>query len=122
MRDEQFAVCDICPALCGHILPLRSTVLDPRGYIELKVWAVTCLKERLKELEAVNSLQRISMILSDESDISTSGRGQEEMEGHLPTVTDQIGGLLDSCFYSSEAKMHDDFPYCDSHSFSLCCL
>lgn len=48
------------------------------------------------------------MILSDESDISTSGRGQEEMEGHLPTITDKFGGLLDSYFYSSEAKMHDD--------------
>ena len=38
-----------------------------------------------KEVEAGNSLQRISMILSDELDITTMGRVQEEVAGIVPT-------------------------------------
>lgn len=52
-----------------------------------------------REMEAVNSLQRISMILSDELDITTMGRGQEEVAGFVPTVTAKFGKLLDSCSF-----------------------
>lgn len=46
-----------------------------------------------KEVEAVNSLQRISMILSGELDINTMGRGQEEVAGLVPTLTAKFGEL-----------------------------
>ena len=47
-----------------------------------------------KEVEAVNSLQRISMILSDELDITTMGRGQEEVAGFVLILTAKFGELL----------------------------
>ena len=42
------------------------------------------------EVEAGNSLQILSMILSDELDITAMGQGQEEVAGIVPILTAKL--------------------------------
>lgn len=73
-----------------------------------------------KKVEAVNSLQRISLILSDELEITTKGRGQEEVAWLVPTLTAKFGELLGSCFFPNLGRKAWLFPILwESFLFSL---
>ena len=52
-----------------------------------------------KKVEAVTSLQRITMILLNELDITTMGQRQEELAGLVPTLIAKFRELLDSCSF-----------------------